>query len=52
MGQFRRVLDPRKGFWLDFRVTGISDDCYRINKGVIVIGLGTPQSARENFRCT
>jgi len=35
-----------------FKVTGISDDWSRSTMGVIVIGLGTPQSAGENFSCT
>jgi len=48
---FRRVSDPRKAFLRAFRVTGISDDWYRSTMGVIVIGLGTPQSAGENFGC-
>jgi len=33
-------------------VTGISDDGYRSAMGVIVISLGTCQSAGEYFRCT
>ena len=49
---FRRVSDPRRAFRPAIRVTGISDDCYRSTMGVIVIGLGTPRSARENFGCT
>jgi len=49
---FRRVSDPRRAFQPAFRVTGISDDCYRSTMGVIVIGLGTSRSARENFGCT
>jgi hypothetical protein len=48
----RRVSDPRRAFLLAFRVTGISDDCYRSTMGVIVIGLGTSRSAGENFVCT
>jgi len=49
---FRRVSDPRRAFRPAFRVTGISDDCYRSTMGVIVIVLGTPRSAGENFGCT
>jgi len=48
----RRVSDPRRAFRPAFRVTGISDDCYRSTMGVIVRGLGTPRSAGENFGCT
>jgi len=33
-------------------VTGISDDWYRSIMGVIVISLGTRQSAGENFGCS
>jgi len=46
--KFRRVLDRRRKFQLAFRVTGIFDDWYRSTLWVIVISLGTPQSAREN----
>jgi hypothetical protein len=49
---FRRVSDPRRAFWPAFRVTGISDHWYRSTIGVIVRGLGTSQSAGENFGCT
>jgi hypothetical protein len=49
---FRRVSDPRRGFRPAFRVTGISDDCYRSIMGVSVIGLETPRSAGENFEFT
>ena len=49
---FRRVSDRRRAFLPAFRVTGISDDWYSSTMGVIVIGLGTPRSAGENFRCT
>jgi len=49
---FRRVSDPRRAFQPAFRVTGISDDCYRSMMGVIVIGLGIPWSTGENFECT
>ena len=49
---FRRVSDPRRAFRPAFRVSGISDDWYRSTMGVIVISLGTPRSARENFGCT
>ena len=49
---FRRVSDPRRAFRPAFRVTGISGDCYRSTIGVIVIGLGTPRSAGEDFGCT
>jgi len=49
---FRRVSDPRRAFLPAFRVTGISDDWYRSPMGVIVRGLGTPQSSGENFGCT
>jgi hypothetical protein len=48
----RTVSDPRRAFRPAFRVTGISDDCYRSTMGVIVIGLGTPQRVGENFGCT
>jgi hypothetical protein len=47
-----RILDPRRAFLPAFRVTGISDDCYRSTMGVIVIDLGTPQSTWENYGCT
>jgi len=46
---FRRVSDPRRAFRPAFRGTGISDDWYRSTMGVIVISLGTPQSAGEYF---
>jgi hypothetical protein len=46
---FRRVSDLRRSFLSAFRVTEISDDCYRSTMGVIVIGLGTPRSAGESF---
>ena len=49
---FGRVSDPRRGFLLAFRVTGISDDWYRSTMGVIVRGLGTLRSTGENFGCT
>jgi len=49
---FRRVSDPRRAFWPAFGVTEISDDQYRSTMGVIVISLGTPWSAGENFGCT
>jgi len=49
---FRRVSDPRRAFRLALRVTRISNDYYRSTMGVIVIGLGTPQSAGVNFGCT
>ena len=49
---FRRVGDPRRAFQPALRVTGISDDWHRSTMGVIVIGLGTPRSAGENFECT
>ena len=49
---FRRVSDPRRAFLPAFRVTGITADCYSCTMGVIVIGLGTSQSASENFGCT
>jgi len=48
---FRRVSDSRRAFLPAFRVTEISDDWYRSTMGVIVIGLGMPQSAGENFEC-
>jgi hypothetical protein len=48
----RRVSNPRRVFWLAFRVTGISDDWYRSPMGVIVISLGIRRSAGENFGCT
>ena len=49
---FRRVSEPRRAFLLAFRVTGITDDLCRSTMGVIVIGLGTPQSARGNIGCS
>jgi len=49
---FRRVSDPRRAFCPALGVTGISDDWYRSTMGVIVISLGTRQSAGENFGCT
>jgi hypothetical protein len=49
---FRSISDPRRGFGPAFRVTEISDDWYRGTMRVIVISLGTPRSARENFGCT
>ena len=48
----RRVWDPGRAFRPALGVTGISDDCYSSMMGVIVISLGTHQSARENFGCT
>ena len=48
----RRVSDIRRAFWPAIGVTEISDDWYRSIKGVIVISLGIPQSARENIGCT
>ena len=48
----RRVSDVKRAFLLTFRVTGISDDWYRSTMGVIVIDLGTPWSAGENYGCT
>ena len=48
----RRVSDPRRAFQPAFRVTGMSDNCYRSTMGVIVIGLGIPWSTGENFGCT
>ena len=44
---FRRVSDPRRAFQPAFRVTAISDNWYRSIMGMIVIGLGTPQSAGD-----
>jgi hypothetical protein len=49
---FRRVSDPEKVFWLAFRVTGISDDMSWSTMGVIVLGLGIPQTAKGKFGCT
>jgi len=49
---FRRVSDPKRAFLPCFRVTGISYDWCRSMMGVIVIGLGTRQSAGENCGCT
>jgi hypothetical protein len=46
---FRRVSDPRRAFWRAFGVTEITDDWYRSRMKKIVIGLGTPRSAGENF---
>jgi len=49
---FRSVSDPRRALLPAFRVTEISDVSYRSTMGVVVIGLGTPRSTRENFECT
>jgi len=49
---FRGVSDPRRAFWPAPGVTGISDDWDRSTMGVIVISLGTPQCAGENFGWT
>jgi hypothetical protein len=49
---FRSVSDPRGALQLAFRVTEISDDRYKSTMGVIVISLGIPWSARENFGYT
>ena len=49
---FRRVWNPRRTFQLAFGVTEISDDWYKCIMGVIMLSLGTPQSAGENFGCT
>ena len=49
---FKRVSDHTRAFWPAFGVPEISDDWYRSTMGVIVISLGTPWSAGENFRCT
>jgi len=49
---FRRVADPRRAFRPAFGVSGISDDWYRSGMEVIVISLGIPGSAGENFECT
>ena len=48
----RSVSDPRRPFRPAFGVTEISDDRYSSTMGVIVINLGTPRSAGENFGCT
>jgi len=48
----RRVSDPGRAFRQVIRGTGIADDWYRSTIGVIVISLGTPGSAGENFGCT
>jgi len=48
----RRISDPRREFRPAFRLTGISDDCYRSTMGVITISSRTPRSAGENFGCT
>jgi len=48
----RRVSYPRRAFQRALGVAGISDDWYWSTMGVIVIGLGTCQSAGENFGCT
>ena len=45
--KFRRESDPRTVFRLAYRVTGISDDCYRSTMGVIVISLRTTGSADD-----
>jgi len=49
---FRSVSDPRRAFQPAFRVTEICDDWYRSDMGVIMISLGTPRSAGENFGFT
>jgi hypothetical protein len=49
---FRRVSDRRRAVEPAFGVTEISDDWYRGTMGVIVISLGTPRSARENYEYT
>ena len=49
---FTRVSDRGRTLRPAFRATGISNDWYSSAMGVIVISLGTPQSARENFGCT
>jgi hypothetical protein len=41
--------DPRGAFRPDIRVPGIFDDWYKSTMGLIVITLGTPQCAGENF---
>ena len=50
--KLRRVSEPRRTFRLAFRVPGIFDDWYRSTIEVIVISVGTPQSASERFWCT
>jgi len=49
---FKRVSDLRRAFRLAFRVTEISDDWYRSSMGVMVLNLGTSQSAGEIIGCT
>jgi len=49
---FSRVSDPTKAFRPAFGVTEMSDDWYRRIMGVIMISLGTPRSAGENFGYT
>jgi hypothetical protein len=49
---FRRVSDCRRAVRPAFRVTEISDLRYRSTMGVIVISLGMPRSAGENFQYT
>jgi hypothetical protein len=48
---FRSVSDPGRAVWPAFRLTEISDDWYSKTMGVIVMILGTPRSAGENFGC-
>jgi hypothetical protein len=49
---FRRVSDSRRVVRPAFGVNETSDAWYRSPIGVIVISLGTPQSAGENFGYT
>jgi len=49
---FRRVSDLTRALQPAFRVTDISDDWYRSTMGVIVMSVGPPRSAGENFGCT
>ena len=47
---FRRVSDPRRAFWLAFRVTGISDDWYGSTIGAVVKSLGAPGTVAQPIR--
>lgn len=47
-----KVLDSRRAFQLVYTVSGISNDSSMITIEVIVIGLGIPQSTRENIGST
>ena len=46
---YRRVLDPRREYWLGYKVTVISNDWCKSTMGAWVISLGIFQSVRENI---